>query len=272
MSITRGNFRRSVAHMLDDYALATDAAGGFTNQFTDRTTLARETGYFQGMQIYFCNPASPNYGHIATVNQSDWATRTIFFEPPLAENSVAGEQIEMYNFRGVGTTKNQYDHHINDAVMIARENHALVPRIEAGTGAFNSRAPQLDIPASFTSFSYLRYYLSDGNYMNLAPRYLRVDRLSRTVEVRGLGGQAMHGKTYAFVGYGEQDLPTDDDDLIHIDAEWMFNEVKAQVLERKIAAGRPVGSQDRLYLQERTESGGKRGLIVARAVPNTVRL
>jgi hypothetical protein len=39
-----------------------------------------------------------------------------------------------------------------------------------------------------------------------------------------------------------------------------------------VASGMPVGTQDRLYLQERTEASGKRPIIVARAMPNTIRL
>lgn len=272
MSITRRDLRRSVAHMLDDYALATDAAGGFTNQFTDRTNLARERGYFQGMQLYFCNPSSPHFGHIATVNRSDWETRTIYFEPPLPSNSIAGEQVEMYNFRGMGSTKRQYDHSIADAVTIAREQHAVIPLVVAATDPLDRRNPSAVIPNDLTSFSYLRFDLPSGNFYNLPFRNVRVDRLTRTVTVTGAAGYSMGGKAFSFVGYGQQPIPQDDDDLIHINTEWMMNEVKAQVLERLIAAGRPVGSQDRLYLQERNEAGGKRPLTVARAVPNTIRL
>lgn len=271
MPITRRELRRSVAHMLDDYALATDAAGGFTNQLTDLVSLARESGFFQGMQLYFSNPASPHYGMLATVTNSDGPNRTIFFEPPLPSETIPGEQVEMYNFAGRGSTKSQYDRSIHDAVEIARENHALIPLVVAGTDPFSRRSSEVQIPASFVAFSYLRFDMRDG-HRNLPPKQIRVDRLTRTVTVLPRYADAFHGRTFAFVGYGEQPLPQTDDDEIAVDAEWMYNEVKAQILERLVASGANIGSYDRLYLQERNESGGKRPLIVARALPNTIRL
>ena len=73
-------------------------------------------------------------------------------------------------------------------------------------------------------------------------------------------------------GYAMPSLLDDDDDETNIDLEWLFNEVKAAILERMVASGAPTTMSDRLFLQERNESIGKRGLIVNRALPNTVRL
>jgi hypothetical protein len=75
-----------------------------------------------------------------------------------------------------------------------------------------------------------------------------------------------------FVGYAQPSLLADEDDTTGIDPEWLFNEVKAQVLERHLASNMPIGAQDRLYLQERTEASGKRSMTMARALPNTIRL
>lgn len=272
MAITRRDLRRSVANMLSDFLLATDPVGGHTNQMTDLTGFARENDYFMGMQIHFCNPASPHNGLIANVTNSDGPTRTIFFEPPLPSDTIPGEQIEMYNFRSRGSTKQQYDRSITDAVEIARENRALVPTTIDAVDPFSYRSPFLTIPDELVAISGVQFTLRNGQPYGLPTKMYRVDRVTRSIAVRENYAYRFQGLGYGFLGYVELDLPTVDDDVIEVDSEWLFNEVKAQILERLVASGANIGSNDRLYLQERTEAGSKRPLVIARFPSNTIRL
>ena len=274
MAVTRRQIRRSVARMLSDYYEVTAVGGGptQTTQVTDPTGLARESGFFNGMQLYFADEDSPNYGTIATVTNSDGPTRTIYFEPPIPTGVVDGETIELYNFRGRGTTVDQYNGAINDAISIARDNHALIPHVVELDDPYNQRIPQLTIPDSFASFAYIQFTDRRGYIHALRPQSVKVDRLTRTVSLLPRYTSGYHGLVPTIVGYAQPELLASDDDETAIEVEWLYNEVKAQILERMLAAGMPVGSQDRLYLQERTEAGGKRPVILTRAASNTVRL
>jgi hypothetical protein len=257
--------------MLSDYQSAEASAAGETGQLTDPINLARETDYFKGMQVVFTDPDSDNYLHIATVTRSDGPLRTIYFEPPVPTSIPEGDTIDLYNFRGRGSTYNQYNRHINDAITIAREQHALIPHSVEGDTEYNYTTRRLTIPDALTSFAYITFEDYQGRTRNITPRNLRVDRLTREV-VLGYSTSGWNGYMPTFVGYAQPSLLADEDDTTGIDPEWLFNEVKAQVLERHLASNMPIGAQDRLYLQERTEAAGKRSMTMARALPNTIRL
>lgn len=270
---TRAEIRRSVARMLSDLYMATDSTGGRTNAVVDTVAFARESGHFDGMQILFTNPSSPHYGTLATVTASDGPNRTVYFEPPLASASIAGETVELYNFRNRGTTVSQYNGAINDAISIARDQHALIPISYDVPDAFSRTSTVIDIPDTFAAFTGVRATRRDGRPYRVKPGSIYVDRMFRTVEVVAPAEiDYLHGLSLELVGYAKPELLNDDDDETTIDSEWLYNEVKAQVLERMVASGLPVSSQDRLYLQERNEAGGKRPIIVQRAAPGTVRL
>ncbi len=272
MAVTRRFIRQSVARMLSDFYEVTADASAQTNSVTDRLTLARETNFFNGMQAYFSDPDSPHYGTIATITRSDGPTRTAFFEPPLPTPVVEGETIELYNHKGRGTTIDQYNRAINDAIAIAADNHALVPLVIEGTDAYSYRQPRMEIPPEFTSFAYVQFTDRSGMVHNIDNRSMSVDLLTRTVTIPSSSGYRWNGLTPTFIGYQSPPLLYDDDDVTGIEVEWLFNEVKAQILERMLMSGQPVGPQDRLFLQERTEAGGKRPVVIARAVPNTIKL
>jgi hypothetical protein len=272
MAQTRRQLRQSIARMLNDYHTATAAGAGETGQLTDLHKLARESDYFKGMQVVFTDEDSPNYLHMATVTRSDGPTRTIFFEPPVSGSIPSGDVVDLYNFRGRGSTYDQYNDHINDAIRVARDLHALVPMTVEGEDAYNYQTRRIAVPDELVSLAYVTFTETHtGRRRKISSRDMTVDRLSREV-VFGSYAYGWNGYTPTFVGYGMPDLLEDDDDTTEIEAEWLFNEVKAQILERQVASGMPVGSQDRLYLQERTEAGGKRPMIITRALPNTVRL
>jgi hypothetical protein len=259
--------------MLSDYHEATDAAGGTTNAFNDPRGLARENNYFKGMQVLFSNPVSPHYNTVATITQSDGPTRTIYFEPPLAVPTIPGEAVELYNFRGRGTLIGQYNGAINDAISQARQQHVLLPHTETVSGFFSRQFPEIVIPSIFVSFARVEATLRNGQTYRLKPSEYRVDRMSRTVEVwRSQSRDRLHGMALRLVGYVSPGLLNTDDDRTTMDLEWLYNEVKAQLLERMVASGMPVTGQDRLFLQERNEASGKRALIINRAMPNTIRL
>jgi hypothetical protein len=271
--MTRRDIRRTVARMLNDYYEGTDDSGGNTGQLTDNLHFARETGFFQGMQVLFSNPASPHYGRISTVVRSDGPTRTIYFEPPLSSSAIAGETVELYNFKGRGTTVSQYNGAINDAILIAQEQHYTIRQAMTLPTLFSRSSPYIDIPEEFVYFSGVQVEDSQGIIHKIRPQEMEVDRFSGNIRVRASSAVSrLHGRYPVILGSVAPRLLETDDDRTSIPAEWLFNEVKAQLLERMVASGMPIGAQDRLYLQERTEASGKRPMVVSRAMPNSIRL
>lgn len=270
--ITRRDIRKTVAHMLNDYQEATEDIGGETGSLHDAIVFGRETGYFNGMQVFFSNPASPNFGHLATVTRSDGPTRTVNFEPPLASGvTQVGDTVEMYNFKGRGTTVGQYNASINDAITVARTYHHIIPTAETLVTAFNRATPTITVPDDFASVWGVSVVDGERPFQPRASD-ITINRFDRTISVRSRVADRFHGKYVTVYGYVSPPLLNDDDDTTSIDPEWLFNEVKAQILERMVASGMPIGAQDRLYIQERQEAGGKRPMIVTRAMPGTVRL
>lgn len=269
--LSRAQIRQTVARMLNDYYRAQATSDGGTGTFTDVYNLARETDHFKGMEVYFANPLSSHYGHIATVTHSDGPTRTISFEPPLPDSVVQGDVVELYNFKGRGSTITQYNASINDAIAVARELHALVPTVVTGTDPFLLTPGSLAIPDALESFSSVGFAMPDGRSEMARSGSYTVNRFTWTLDFKPRVSAAYHRRYPTFYGYSMAPFMNNETDETSIESEWLFNEVKAQILERLVASGMPIGDQSRIYLQERTEAGGKRPMIITRAMPNTVR-
>lgn len=270
---TRREIRRSVARMLSDLYEATATTIGATTSMTDSRTFARESSHFKGMQVLFTKPDSPHYGQIVTVTNSDGPTRTINFEPPLTSLVEPGDTVEMVNFRGRGTTISQYNGAINDAISAARQQHYILPYLHPVEESFSRVTPPIAIPAFFISFAGITTVERNGRTYHVQPGEYRVDRLAKTVEItRNSTIERLNGLNLTLRGYVMPSLLTSDDDRTSIDLEWLYNETKAAILERMVASGMPIQTADRLYLQEREQSVGKRTLIMHRAVPNTIRM
>jgi len=272
MGSTRAELRRTIANQLGDFYPVTVTQVGTTNNMFDSYNLAGETNKFKGMQVLVLDADPQNVGKIATVTYSDEVSRSISFEPPLPAPMQVGDTAELYNFKSRGSTIQQYNQAINTAILQAREQHAVIPYTVTLTSAFLRTSPYIDIPGIFTHIVTVDALNARGGTVRLKPGDMMVDRFSRSIEVHRRGVNSLHGLTLRLRGYVAPNLLNSDTDQTSLDAEWILNEVKAQLLERRMAAGEPVGQQDRLFLQERNEASAKRAVILTRVAPNTVRL
>ena len=273
MGVPRREIRPAVARMLNDFAEGTSDGAGGTTWIKDPINFRRETNWFKGMQILFTNADSPNFGRIATVTSSDSLTQIINFEPPLPIPVLPGDTVELYNFRSRGTTVSQYNASINDAIAVARQEHALLPISYTFDTGFARTSPYITVPSTFTSFYAMETTDSAGYVYRVRPQDMIVDRMTRRIEVRTSRAiDRLHGRYMVLHGYAEPALLFNDDDRTLIPLDWLYSEVKAQILERMVLNDNPVSSQDRIYLQERTEANGKRPIVVTQMMPNTYRL
>ncbi len=272
MGSTRAELRRTIANQLGDYYPVLTTQVGTTNNMFDNFNLAGETNKFKGMQVYVTGGTYANIGQITTVTLSDEVSRSISFEPPLPVDTQAGDTAELYNFKSRGSTIQQYNQAINTAIMQAREQHAVIPYTETVAGSFLRTSPYIAIPIIFTHITSVDALDARGATVRLKAGDMLVDRFSRSIEVHRRGVNSLHGLSLRLRGYISPALLDSDTDRTSLDAEWILNEVKAHLLERRMAAGEPVGQQDRLFLQERNEASGKRAVILTRVAPNTIRL
>ncbi len=269
---TRAELRRIIANQLGDFYPVVVTQAGTTNNMFDNYNLAGETNKFKGMQLLITGGTYANIGQITTVALSDEVSRSISFEPPLPAATQAGDTAELYNFKSRGSTIQQYNQAINTAIMQAREQHAVIPYTHTVTGSFVRTNPYIEIPAYFTHIAAVDALDARGATVRLKAGDTMVDRFSRSIEVHRRGVNSLHGLSVRLRGYVSPNLLNSDTDRTNLDAEWLLNEVKAQLLERRMAAGEPVGQQDRLFLQERNEASAKRAVILTRVAPNTIRL
>ncbi len=269
---TRAELRRTIANQLGDYYPVVATQSGQTGNMFDNYNLAGETNKFKGMQVLVTGGTYANLGQITTVTLSDEASRSISFEPPLPIATQVGDTAELYNFKSRGSTIQQYNQAINTAILQAREQHAVIPYTYTATDSFIRTNPYIDIPDYFTHIVSVDALDARGATVRLKAGDTMVDRFSRSIEVHRRGVNSLHGLSVRLRGYVAPNLLNNDTDRTNLDAEWILNEVKAQLLERRMAAGEPVGQQDRLFLQERNEASAKRAVILTRVAPNTIRL
>ncbi len=272
MGSTRAELRRTIANQLGDFYPVIVTQAGTTGNMFDNFNLAGETNKFKGMQVLVTDADAQNVGRITTVTHSDEATRSISFEPPLPDPMQVGDTAELYNFKSRGSTVQQYNQAINTAILQAREQHAVIPYTVTLTNSFLRTSPYIAIPDIFTHIVTVDALNARGATVRLKAGDMMVDRFSRSIEVHRRGVNQLHGLALRLRGYVAPNLLENDADWTGLDAEWILNEVKAQLLERRMAAGEPVGQQDRLFLQERNEASGKRAVILTRVAPNTIRL
>ncbi|MDQ3223975.1 MAG: hypothetical protein M3Q75_10975, partial [Gemmatimonadota bacterium] len=226
---TRAELRRTIANQLGDFYPVTTTQAGTTNNMFDTFNLAGETNKFKGMQVYVTGGTYANIGQITTVTFSDEVSRSISFEPPLPVATVVGDTAELYNFKSRGSTIQQYNQAINTAIMQAREQHAVIPYTETVAGSFLRTAPYISIPEIFTHIASVDALDARGATVRLRAGDMMVDRFSRSIEVHRRGVNSLHGLSLRLRGYVSPALLENDTDETNLDAEWILNEVKAQL-------------------------------------------
>ncbi len=258
--------------MLDDFYLVTASVDGTTGSLRDDTTLAMETGFFKGMQGYVVSGPVANLERVVNVTSSDGPNHTIYFEPALPVAVAAGNQVELYNRKKQGATVAQYNEAINAAIRTISEQHNMIPYETQTVSLFNRKFPDLAIPTDFAAVYGVSIVNPTGVLQRIPAKYVSIDRDTATLSVGTLWGQRANGRYLMIHGYKIPSELTTDDQTIEVEAEWLYPEIKAIILERHIASGIPIGTQDRIFMQERDQADKKRNIAIRRYAPNTVRL
>ena len=269
---TRQSIRRMAAQDLGDFHLVRATATGTQSSVVSTYDLRQEQGHFKGMQVYCSAGTAQNVGMTGTVTVSDQATSSIAFSPPFPQLTAEGDEFELYNMRGIGWQKEEYDRAINAAILRAGDEHATIPYVVTLDTVFSRTNPYLTIPAEFSHFSGVEVVERNGRRRLLPHKDLDVDTFGREVRLDGRSQYDAHGRTLRIRGYRRPPTLESDDATTSIPVEWIVHEVMAQLLQQSVSTGSSQGARDRLFYMERQGADGRRPSIVGTFAPNTIRL
>lgn len=286
MLLTRGTIRTAVASQVGDLRPITTTVVGSLSTLRDDRNLTEEDNGYAGCDLMFTGPTALLQGQSRYVSSSDFATSTLSFRPNVAVIVPVGETAELYNYRQMGCTIEEYNQYINNAIFYA-QNFALI-RLELSLGTFvnntnwswdlTSAPYQQSIPLpDFLKYVSRISYLKDGltYYPERGSQVARdgwwLDGPTRRLVVEGCLPDQMDGALVSAVGFGPPQPLYSDADPIDIYPEWIFCKVKAQVYARMVEKGLADKRSD-AALNEGMAQNAERQLRPDLFPPNTLRV
>lgn len=270
MPSTLREIRNQIADFKGD-RIALEATGGTSSTFIDTIELVQFNDTLIGSQIRI---NSGTYaGRTVTVTGNSHSNQTVIFSPTLPGAIVAGVTADMYNLNGAGLRVRQYDNAIKNVVN-SRDYKNLVETTHT-FDEFDYNSPYLDIPDNFivvydleamivSGDSTFRYKIDSARYPNSNGWY--VDTATRTLSVLGRSAYLSDTSDLVLHGLERHTAPTDDDDIIYLDFEWVVYSALATLS----AFRGPQGDQ---WAAEALEKAAAReAFVMQRSKPNAVYL
>jgi hypothetical protein len=231
VTTTLAQLREDVARELGDCLelVATEDASNVTLKDARRIQLASNA--YAGREAYFASGTPANVGEWRFVTSSDPSSHTINFDPELPADTTAGDRVLLFNERGRGFSKVEYDSAINRAIRFAR-NYALIDQMATLVDPFDAGNPVLTIPSSFL-------YVSSVEYLDGDDLWQETRRASsptsegwfllpgRAIRLTGNDALATDGATIRVIGQGSPAELASDDDETAVDAEWLVMQAAA---------------------------------------------
>lgn len=225
MPSTLREIRNQIADFKGD-RIALEATGGSTTSLIDSVELVQFTDTLIGSQVRI-NDGS-NAGATVTVVANSHTSKSITFEPALDYPIVAGVTADMYNLNGSGLRIRQYDNAIKQ--IVGSRDYKNLQETTVTFEDFDCDDPYLEIPSHIIGVYDLeallvlqgettRYKIEPARYPNSNGWY--VDTATRLMTVWGRSAVIAHESDLVMHGVQVRTLPTSDDDLIHLDFEWV---------------------------------------------------
>jgi hypothetical protein len=227
--VTVADLRRSIAMKLRDWVglTATEDAGGLST-FTDEDNLTQEAYQLASSQIVVATGHPENVGQIRRVTNNN-GTGTITLARDLPQPIVEGDSADMVNLAGRGFTVNRYTQEIKNVLRDASREFRIPIEVDIPT-AFDDDSPWITLPYGMTEVYAIEY--ADGyDSWGLGPGRTRSAATSGwfaegsgRVRIEGAGRFAADGYTVRAYGYGPHPDVYADDDIVHLDSEWVVLE------------------------------------------------
>jgi hypothetical protein len=270
--------RRDVGRRLGDLQLTTATNAGATDTWIDTVRLTDPAKAYVNRTLLITSGTAANLGEHRRV-QGSTAGGTLTLQSALPAATAAGDQGELWNDRSQGWLPDLIKDILNQNIRNAAPLHlveltsdlvGLVP--VPGTGATLDAG--VTLPAEYVGFYAVEYADGDGNYQPIRKQQSRGGYGFR-LETNGklvIGGASVwdvNGGTVRIFGYGHPAELSDDDDTTTVNAEWLVERTRADLL---IEAGfhnrLPEAQRDAQIAAARADA--LRGRIRTIPKPNTV--
>ena len=246
-----------------------------TTTFRDDNTLVLPNNEYKGRTIWFSDGTVANLGQSRKINTSTgsiigWATA-------LPSAVAAGDEVELWNHRGIGWEPQEINRFISMAHRELTE-HLPIP-MESSEFTWDYEEPYLMIPEEMIAVAGVTWQESESeNWRNIsraqrrnAPGYW-VDRAFRTIYIDGTMRYSLDGYTLTIQGYRRESTLDDDQSQTAINQEALV----ARVCELACAAlmtrtPEPGLIRDKLQMY-RQEAQYKRTLAIPRRATNVDRV
>jgi hypothetical protein len=273
---SRQELRRMIGRRLPgEQFTALTATGGSTTDFKDTENAQGPNDAYKGSELYIVSGSALNVGKTRRVQSSNQMLGQLNWGTPLPAAIGVGDNAELWNVRGVGTTAVQVNDAINDAIMMARK-HAWMP-IEANVSlAFDQDSPTVTLPGTITK-GFFGLDFQDWQYpdkwheIDGGGEFPRVgwwyDRGAGKIVIGGYWANAANGRTLRVRGYGFPAVLNADTDTTSIDPEWIVTEAVRILLQKNVMKN---ADNERWFQPASAESAVKRGFAIGRKASNTI--
>jgi hypothetical protein len=233
--VNRCTVRRDILRDLGDLLLLTATKDGDENTFIDEVNLNAEVGAYIGREAYFCGVDVPtaNDGLTRYVVDSSRFQHALAFSVPLLGPTVAGDECELVNLRGVGYHAHTVNEAINESIRFA-QRHQLFG-LSSATIAPDTSTGLYPLPPEFRTVEHVYYTDSLGNAQELTkvksrgnPGFI-VDRANRSLLITFPLQYASSAQTLRIDGLTEPAELTDDASMTRVDAEWLVFQTEASL-------------------------------------------
>lgn len=248
---TLRELRRSVMSRFGDIVSLTATQDSDTYSIIDEDNIVGEPGRYAGREILFAT--GMNAGQRRYVNGSSRDTASVRFGRPLPYPVAIGDEADMTNAHSIGLSYQAIEAAINWAINTSR-SRALVPityRVEEWDGT------AIPIPVEAVGVNDVYAIDAHGEQRhirrsNSRPNGWFIDKPTRTIVVNGHERDGAKGMTIVVNAYSLPSMLVDDDDVTHIDFEWLVDTATAHLcldtLLSRQASG-DWGSKGMLYQQ-----------------------
>ena len=232
-TISRSEARLRAARKIGDVLVVTATAVGVTTTLIDLDHLSLQDDYFIGREAIAISGTAGNIvsgtGLVRRVSDSTKSTGTITFSRALSAATAVGDVYHLFNYLDNGIFINEWNGFLDEAIDAIRDTF-LVPVVSSAL-AFDRASPVITLSnatlgGSFTAgtlwgVSGVEWKDSSSIWHAIKTGDLRVDKPSRTLELRNRGRENANGTTIRIRGYEQVSLLTADTGTTAVDPEYL---------------------------------------------------
>jgi hypothetical protein len=227
--VTVAELRRRIASKLKDWIglVATEDAGA-NSIFTDEDNLYSEAYQLASSQIVIATGHADNVGQVRRVTTNN-GLGSITLARDLPMPIVEGDTADLVNISGRGFTVNRYTQEIKAVLSDASREFRIPIEVDIPS-TFSDDTPYITLPYGMTEVYAIEY--NDGyDSWGLGPGRSRSAATSGwfaegsgRVRIEGFARLAADGYGVRAYGYGPHPDVYADDDIVHLDSEWVVLE------------------------------------------------